>query len=511
MSFERSLQTVDSDHRIELQLSPEVRMRKHHSSPLAVAALAAALVATPAPAFSQQQSGTPAGRMEVTTTSEVARAEYRQLVIEFFNLHYGAARAHALKALAADPNLGLATVFLARPALSPELSAAEREAQMSRGIASLANASAPEILLAVYTREVVAGRTQSANQVLKALAALAPNDADMQFAQHVTQRNAATTPAEALRIDREFLARFPDYGPAHNLNAYTLFVSGDSPAAYAAVERYVRLAPEQPNAHDTWADLLVLEGRYDEAIAHTQASMKLDSTWVQGPLKIGAIKLVTSTPDEARSWFARARDIAPSAAGKIDVHYWVATSYVMRHDVKSAMRELTAIGDEVAAAKLPAAAAALVHQRMAVVEATIGNKQNVAPHLAKGAEIGGANTANQTAHAVLAYAAIGDASAAQTNADLFAKAAPTNQFQHTLNALAAITAKDYAKAEGELAQSLPADLLAQELRAEVLKQHGKTAEARVIRDVVLKRPPKADGGPGVDVGKLVARLRAEKI
>jgi tetratricopeptide (TPR) repeat protein len=487
-------------------------MRKHHSTPLLVAVVsAAAIVATPLAALAQQQTGAPAGRLEVTTASETARAEYHQLVVEFFNLHYGAARTHAEKALAADPNLGLATVFLARPAVSPELSVAERDAQIARGIAALANASAPELLYALYMREVVAGRTQSAQQVLKAVGALAPNDANIQYLQYVAQRGTAATPADVVRMDKEFLARFPNYGPLYNIHAYTLFTSGDRPAAYEAIQQYVRLAPDQPNAHDTWADLLILDGRFDEALAHIQTSMKLDSTWAGGALKIGAIKLRTTTPDEARTWFARARDMSPSAAGKIEPHYWVATSYFLSHDAKSALRELSAIGDEVAAAKLPAATAALVHQRMAFVEATIGNKQNVAPHLAKGAEIGGANTANQTAHAVIAYAAIGDAAGAQTNAELFAKAAPTNQFQHTLNALAAITAKDYAKAEAELAQSGPQDLLAQELRAEVLKQQGKTAEARIIREQVLKRVVKADGSPAVDDTKVAARLRAEKI
>jgi tetratricopeptide (TPR) repeat protein len=487
-------------------------MRKHRSSPLVVVLIAAAAVmATPLTVFGQQQAGAPAGRMEVTTTSEIARAEYNQLVAEFFNLHYGAARTHAEKALAADPNLGLATVFLARPAVSPELSVAEREAQIARGIATLANASAPELLYALYMREVVAGRTQSAQQVLKALGALAPNDANIQYLLHVAQRVTATTPADVVRMDKEFLARFPDYGPLYNVHAYTLFTSGNRTAAYEAIQQYVRLAPDQPNAHDTWADLLILDGRFDEALAHIQTSMKLDSTWAGGVLKVGAIKLLTATPDEARTSFARARDLSPSAAGKIEPHYWVATSYLVSHDAKSALRELSAIGDEVAAAKLPAATAALVHQRMALVEATIGNKQNAAPHLAKSAEIGGANTVAHTSRAVIVYAATGDAAAAQANADLFAKAAPTNLFLHTLNALAAITAKDYAKAEAELAQSGPGDLLAQELRAEVLKQQGKTAEARAIREQVLKRVVKADGSPAVDDAKVAARLRAEKI
>ncbi|HEY8176321.1 MAG TPA: hypothetical protein VIF32_11545 [Gemmatimonadaceae bacterium] len=485
-------------------------MRKHHSTPLLVAVVSAAIVATPLAALAQQQAGAPTGRMEVTTASETARAEYRQLVTEFSNLHYGAARAHGEKALAADPNLGLATVFLARPAVSPELSVAQREAQLARGIAALANASAPELLFALYTREVVAGRTQSAQQALRAAAALVPNDADVQYALHATQR-AGSSFADAIRMDKEFLARFPDYGPAYNTHAYTLFTSGDRPAAYEAIQNYVRLAPSQPNAHDTWADLLILDGRFDEALAHIQTSMKLDSTWAGGALKTGAIKLVTTTPDDARTWFARARDMSPSTASRIEPHYWVATSYVVTHDAKSALRELSAIGDEVTAAQLPAAAGALVHQRMAIVEATIGNKQNVAAHLAKSAEVGGANTTAHTSRAVVAYAAIGDAAAAQTNADLFAKAAPTNPFAHTLNALAAITAKDYARAETELAQSGPMDLLAQELRAEVLKQQGKTADARAIKEQVLKRVVKADGSPAVDDAKLAARLRAEKI
>lgn len=491
-------------------------MRQHRNRSIAVAILSIGALVTPFVVFAQQQAGAPAGasaaRMEVTTGSETARSEFRQAVFNLHQINYAAVREHAKKALASDPNLGVAMVILARPVVSPQITAAERDAWMTRGMAEAAKASAPEILYALYTRETVAGRTQAAQQTLRALAALTSDDPDIQFQLHVVQRNAAATPADALRIDKEFLTRFPDYGPALNLNAYTRFATGDRAGAYDAVAQYARVNPEQPNAHDTWADILIMDGKLAEAMTHAQASMDLDSAWAPAAqLKMGAIKLLTGTPDEARRLFAKARDIANAAAIRIDARYWTATSHVMAHDATAAMREFEAIDTEVAGANLPAAAAATVQQRIAVLEALLGNTPNATARLAKSADLVGASAGGHVAHAALVYAALGDAAAAQANADIFAKAFPANSFRHTLNALAAVTARNFTDAEAALRQGAPNDLLVQELRAEIQKQHGNTAVALTTREEVLKRVPKADGAQGVDVVKLVARFRAGTI
>ncbi|HMC56993.1 MAG TPA: hypothetical protein VKH19_17565, partial [Gemmatimonadaceae bacterium] len=396
----------------------------------------------PARVIAQQQAGA-AASYELTTTSEVARTEYRRAVTDFVNTNPGAARRHAMKAVEADPNFGVALALFARGGLSPDLSNADRNAAANRAVAATANATAVEALIALATREQIAGRGAVANEILKTAATLAPNDADVQWLYYITQRGAAATPADAIRMDREFLSKF-DYGPAHNLLAYVLFATGSRAEAYEELGKYVRSAPDQPNSHDTWADLLIMENRFDEAMRHSDGSLKLEPTWTATPMKAGAIQLAQNKPDSARMSFARAREMSEFAAAKVDPSFWIATTYIVAHDVKSARREMMAMESAVASANLPAGVQALVHQRMALIEAYIGDKTAVAPHLAKAAEILGTQGAaggNQTAIAAVSYAALGDAAQAQANADAFMKAAPNNAFGHTLQALAAITAK----------------------------------------------------------------------
>ena len=479
---------------------------------VAVAAMCAVPLLS-APVAAQQQAGAPAA-MDVTTASEVARSEYRKAFTDFLNTNPNGARRHASAAVDADPNFGVALSLLARPGLSPDLSAADRTAAANRAVAAAANATALEALLALGTREVIAGRNAVANEIFKAAAALAPNDVELQWINYVGTRGAGgAKPADVIRADREFLAKY-DYGPAHNLIAYTLFANGQRADAYEEIAKYVRSNPDQPNSHDTWADLLIMDNRFDEAARHSMASMRIDSTWAGTPLKLGAIQLALGKADSARMNFARAREMASSAAARQDPSFWIATTYVVSHDVKSARRELETYGQIVTNAGMPANAQALVHQRMALVEALIGDKNAVAPHLAKAAEIlgqQGAAGANHTAFSALCHAALGDAAQTQADADAFMTAAPNNQFGHTLQALAAITAKNIDGASAHLGAAPPNDLLAAELRAEVAKQQGNNAEARAGKEAVLKRAVKADGAPGVDVIKVFARLRAEKL
>jgi len=487
----------------------EGRMRLSRWS-VAVAALSAVpLLATDSAA--QQQAGAPAA-MELTTSSDVARSEYRKAFTAFLNTSPSAARRHAMAASQADPNLGVALALLSRAGQSPELSAAERNAAASRAVAATANASAVEALIALWTREQVAGRNAAANEIIKAAAALAPNDPELQWLAYVPRR-ANVAPADLMRMDREFLAKF-DYGPVHNLLAYQLAATGDYAGAYEELGKYVRANPDQPNAHDTWADILILENRFDEAVRHAMGALRMDSSWVGTPLKIGAIQLAQGKADSARMNFTRGRDMSEFPATKVEPALWIVTSYIVAHDAKSSRREMDAIDQIVTAGKLPANAQALVHQREAFIEAYIGDKSMAAAHLAKAAELlgdGAATNANHQAFVALVSAGTGDAAQAQAGADAFMKAAPNNNFGHTLQAIAAITAKNYDGASAHLGASLPNDLLAAELKAEVAKQQGKAADAKAGKEAVLKRVLKQDGNNNVDVTKVIARLRAEKL
>ena len=162
---------------------------------VAVAALCAVPLLTTRVA-AQQQAGAPAA-MELSTTSDAARSEYRKAFTDFLNTNPGGARRHAMTASQADPNFGVALALLSRAAVSPELSVAERNAVANRAVAATANASAVEVLIALLTREQVAGRNAVANELIKSVAALAPNDPEIQWLAYFPQRATASSPAFA--------------------------------------------------------------------------------------------------------------------------------------------------------------------------------------------------------------------------------------------------------------------------------------------------------------------------
>jgi tetratricopeptide (TPR) repeat protein len=451
------------------------------------------------------------GRLELTTASDAAKRDFRLMLREIFNLRPLRAREYGKAIVASDPNFGLARIQLARAPVSPELTVAARVEEMSRAMATMGSSTAPELFLGLYFREAAAQRPAVALPILRAAATLVPADEDVAYMLLVAER-AGRPLADVARAQRDFTARFPAFGPAYNQLAYDLYLMEDMPGALAAAQRQVELQGEHPNAHDTYADILILDRRFDEALAHSGHSLRIDSTYFGGYFKQGAIALAQGRYAPARELFTRATTAIGTPASRVDAHYWTAASYLYQHDVKAALRSLNLAAEEAVAARLPSGAQALPHQRMAVIEALVGDRKNVQAHLAKALELNPGNTVNHAMAVTLSSAALGDGAGAAQGAASYAWATGANAFiGHTMAAVAALAQGNVAAAEAELAQASPVDLLARCVRAEVLKAKGQAVEARALREQVLQAAVKLDGQPGLDFAKLVARLRAEKI
>ncbi len=475
----------------------------------AVAVVSGFVVALPLRA--QAPSSTGGARLELTSSSEDAKAAFRLALFHALNQSPVHATTNLDKALALDPEFGLALAYRSTPAFSPGVDAAERGRRLSDAIGRMTKASAAEMLLAVSLREIAAGRTEVAKQLLRAVSDMVPGDPDVAYLL-ASQQIAGRPPAEAQQGLRTFLARFPDHAAAQNQMAYSSWAAGDRAAAFAAGERYLQVAPMLANPHDTYADLLLLDRRPDEAVPHVTKAMEADPTYAGGHQKLGAIDLMKGNSASALSHFGAGRDAARTPAAKLENQHWIAVAHVLDRNLKAAMAALGEAATLAESEKLPAGPRALPHQRMAVVEALLGNRAAVQAHLDKSAEIGGASTGGQTAHATIAFASIGDIAAARNAAAEFAKVvAPGNPAVRTFNALIALLAKDVAAASAELANANPNDLLAKELRAEVLKSQGKTAEAKQLRAEILSSSVKQDGNNAVNFFNVVARLRADKL
>src|SRR5439155_12327586 len=129
--------------------------------------------------------------------------------------------------------------------------------------------------------------------------------------------------------------------------------------------------------HDSFADILLLRGRPADALPHVQREMELDSEIAAGTMKLGLIHLMMGDVATARADFVRGQEHFTDAATKREFTYWTAASYAYTGDGKSAVHELT----NILSTELTPPQAAVVHERLAAVEAYLGDRKAVAAHL----------------------------------------------------------------------------------------------------------------------------------
>jgi hypothetical protein len=224
-------------------------------------------------------------------------------------------------------------------------------------------------------------------------------------------------------------------------------------------------------------------------------------------MKLGVIHLMMGDIATARADFAKGKERYPAAATQREFTYWTAVTYVYAGDGKGALRELASI----LTTTLTPPQASVVHERMAAVEAYLGDRTAVAGHLT--ASEAGTPPAAHYALAAIVWARAGDLEKARGAVAKFTSMVPaTNTFAHTLNARIALQAKDLAAADKELAAAPQNnDLFTKAVRAELLLGKGQKAEGAALQKEVMTSTVKQDGNPPVDITKLVARMHAAKL
>src|SRR2546422_8261105 len=218
--------------------------------------------------------------------------------------------------------------------------------------------------------------------------------------------------------------------PRSTLFPYTtLFRSqqGDHDGGFKAVRRYVELAPDQPNAHDSYAELLQWSGRLGEAQTHYARAVELDSSFAEAYMGLAEVAQLSGRGADARRQIQLAISHAPSKATTIGYTRDLARSFLMDGMVKEGMDQFAnALRD--AQTLNRAGLIAQIHRDMAFFDAQLGRGTAIASHLAA-AEAGGADDPMQIEMTAAAHAVGGDLSVArQATQKLTTLAQPDNQF-----------------------------------------------------------------------------------
>jgi tetratricopeptide (TPR) repeat protein len=239
-------------------------------------------------------ASTSSQQIPVTTKSEEAKKEFllgRDLSERLLGQD---SLQHFDKALALDPDF--ATAELARANNSPT---AKEFLQHLQNAVNLANqVSEGEKLLILANQAGANGDAVRQKDYLEKLVAAYPNDERAQFNlanYYFGQQDADQAVAHYKKVTE--LA--PGYSPAYNVLGYAYRQQTNFPAAEQAFRKYIELIPNDPNPYDSYAELLLKEGRFADSIVQYRKALSVDPHFVASRFGISADLMYMGKADEA--------------------------------------------------------------------------------------------------------------------------------------------------------------------------------------------------------------------
>jgi tetratricopeptide (TPR) repeat protein len=262
--------------------------------------------------------------------------------------------------------------------------------------------------------------------------------------------------------------------------------------AEKAFKKYIELIPDDPNPYDSYAELLMKTGRFDESIASYEKALAIDGHFLNSFVGIGNDYLFMDRPEQARRAFGRMSAAARTTGERRQVHFWMAASYVhegatdkaidelqqeyalaqAEHDAASMSGDLTVMGDVLRESGRYDEALAKYAEAVSVIDAS-----QVPPEVKEAAH------RNHLFEQARVAAARGDVATAKAKeAEYAAQVVPRRapfelRQQHELAGLIALAEKRPSAAAEEFARANQQDPRILYLTAVALRQAGDAARA----------------------------------
>jgi tetratricopeptide (TPR) repeat protein len=208
--------------------------------------------------------------LPVTTTSAEARALYQQAMTDSMNFHLDRALDQWRAAVKLDPEFALANLMIAFRSQDPK----EAKAALQRAEQAAHRVTKGERLFVRWISGIREGNFLSGIAAMNDLMELYPRDpqtlslAGNWLMTRYSYDHAADLLNRVLAVD-------PSYPPALNSAAYAYAQMGDFPKAIKLMRHYAEVIPNEPNAQDSYGEILRMAGKYEEAIEHYQAALKM--------------------------------------------------------------------------------------------------------------------------------------------------------------------------------------------------------------------------------------------
>jgi tetratricopeptide (TPR) repeat protein len=295
-------------------------MRRSICALFVLAILAVCFVA---PGYAHHLKASSATTMPITTASAKARTLYYKGMQDYENLYLERCNDDWRSAVQEDPNLAVAWAWIAFNSTNPaEVGAAREKAK------ALAPKLTPgEQLMVGWIVKVQEGDMIGGISAMNDMLEMFPKDKHLSYlaGNWLLLENGDE---ESLHIMQKALALDKNFPPALNDLAYLEARGRQFVKAFAAMDRYVALLPNEPNPNDSYGELLRMAGNFEGSLKHYRDALKIDPDFVTSQVGLGDTYALMGNQEQARIEYDKAIRFAHTEADRLGYAIQKAMTYV---------------------------------------------------------------------------------------------------------------------------------------------------------------------------------------
>jgi tetratricopeptide (TPR) repeat protein len=272
--------------------------------------------------------------LPVTTSSPAARQEFEHAMVDLEALRRADAVNDLRASIKRDPKFAQAYILISHLTHDPDeqLSCRLRAEQLAPRV------TPGERLLIRWVSGVQENNYVPAIAAMNDLLAKYPQDHRTAFLAGrwlVHQRRYA----QGIFVLEHAITLFPEYPAALNELAYAYAFSGNFDKAYALMDRYVQLQPDQPNPYDSYGEILRAAGRYDDAIQKYRMAIRVDPNF-GSEFGVADTLAVMGKEQEARDEYAKALMFVSSESDRVEYELQAAVTWIREGNHKQVDKSL---------------------------------------------------------------------------------------------------------------------------------------------------------------------------
>jgi tetratricopeptide (TPR) repeat protein len=278
--------------------------------------------------------------MPVTTSSAKARALYEKGMQDYENLYLERCNEDWRAAVKEDPNLAVAWTWIAFNSGNPE----EVNAARAKAKALVPKLTPGEQLMVGWVVNVQEGDFIAGISAMNDMLEMYPKDKRLLYlaGNWLMEENGDD---QAQRMMEKALTIDKNYPAALNDLAYVDARNRRFAKAFSAMDRYVRLLPQEPNPQDSYGELLRMAGAFEHSLEHYRAALKIDPDFVTSQLGLGDTYALMGNQEQARIEYEKAIRFAHNEADRLTYSMQKAMTWVRESNFAEADKAFVEIGE----------------------------------------------------------------------------------------------------------------------------------------------------------------------